>query len=125
MKYLIAGAVLFLAALNCNAYEQPNNPDRFISAGVNYGMGSGDGSIDNTNNPNTPFALSYTDQREVENRGVGLDLRIPTSRSMTWTLSYLRTNTELKLHGDQSAIEQTEKFSVNTYNIGLRYYFNK
>jgi len=125
MRYLIAGAILMIAACKCSAYEFPDNPDRFMSVGVNLGITRGDGTVQSTTNPNTHQAVSVLDNGDLDNDAFGFDLRIPTSNSTTWTLSYARTNTITQLQREANTYQQREKFTANTFGVGLRVYFNK
>lgn len=117
---LITGMVCISAA-----YEQPNNPDRYLSAGINFGVDRGDFSRRNTVAPNTLMADTRMDNGDYDGDTFGLDFRIPTSAWTTWTISYAHTNTTLQLQRDQNSFQLRDKASINSFNLGLRVYFHK
>lgn len=122
MKKLIA---LFMVAVvigvvKCNAWEYPQNPDRFPSIGLNLSGENGTGDV---KYPSMP-ALGSQDLSGTSSAFI-LDTRLPLSNSFTLNLALGGTSSELK--GDANATFESSKqtMSGGIFNIGVRYYFNK
>ena len=117
---IISFALLLMFSLTVKA-EVEGNPDRFPSIGLNIGNTSIDGKA----------TLNPTDNRLSENTylsNVGLDLRIPANRSITFGVYYNRIDgsqdSKVKSAFGTDVSNYNESLSGYNYGVNIRLYLN-
>ena len=119
---LIAGTV--------QAWEFPDNPDRFPSFGLHVDNEKLDGDRNEIviDNAGQRHPYRHSDETEFTWRG-GADVRLPLHRSITMSFMYERVETEWfysrknTLGGD--LYEENRRLSGYSYQLGFRLYLNR
>jgi hypothetical protein len=118
-RAILAGLLAALGVGISNAWEHPQNPDRFPSIGLELAGQSTDGDW---NSPSIPSAGKQN--VEINSSIFILDTRLPLSKSFTLSLALGTTASESK--ADATPVLASEKLeqSGGYFSIGARYYFN-
>lgn len=129
MKLPIATLLTLLVSTSAHAYEQPGNPDRFVSMGFNVRNIALGGNRYETSLPGGAMALLESGPQDNDVHSLGLDLRIPMTRSLTFNLSYdsIESETTYNRRGsDGSQIwREATKLDGHAIGLGVRIYFNR
>lgn len=138
MKKIIVGLGLLLCSSPCRSWEFANNPDRFPSIGLNYGMLNTFGGFKETTSV-TNYDLNQAVKFNTQD--IILDGRFPVSDRFTLNLSGGLTSIRLEgrdisvapqqaknfINGGSPADSQyatnSDMFGYN-FSIGLRFYFH-
>ncbi|MFQ5596834.1 MAG: hypothetical protein ACE5GK_02170 [Nitrospiria bacterium] len=99
-----------------------NNPDRFPSIGLSFGLISIDGDLSYFNNG---ALLTPKSSAKTESMDLTLDLRVPVSHSLTFFGAF-------SIQSDEATSNETTAFFGTDRDLfgyglrlGARYYFNK
>lgn len=124
MKTLTFIAAL-LAASTAHAWEFPDNPDRFVSIGLNVQKTALSGGQTDTTGPTPTFQLTERGSAKASSNDVVVNLRVPASNSLTVDLTYADVQGTQQL--DRAGGEYVSTSHLNGYraSLGLRYYFNR
>lgn len=118
MKRMIA-ALLLLSSF-AQAYEVADNPDRFISAGLEYQGASLSGDNDY---PQVP-SVKRSDMKETIDQFMG-DIRFPVNSLLTLHAGVGLISHTIKSYDSDTLLFQTDDTLTGvTYKIGARLYFH-
>lgn len=124
MKSLVIAVASLLISTVASAWDVPGNPDRFVSVGLNVSNSSLKGDHSELDGPPHVQQIQRGHE-ELESHLIGVDLRIPTTQSLTFNLSY--DYAEMNSRYDRSS--QLHKVSSNLdgyrWGVGMRFYFNQ
>ena len=121
MKSLvIAVSLVTLASITLNAWEFPNNPDRFMSLGLNLTSQSAEGEWESPTHPEWG-----NQDTEARLRTLIFDVRIPVSNSTTFNVAV--GTLDIETESDRTFLLYAEKEDMKggIFQIGFRHYLNK
>lgn len=123
MKKIIF-VVFLLVSSNSFAWEFNRNPDRFPSVGFNVSNYSLSGTRNDVSQVNATLTQRLAGPLTHNINSIGLDLRLPVSDQLTFTLSADNVSSDSKFTRD---FGYTESYSLTGYHysLGARLYFSK
>ena len=124
MKTLTFIAAL-LTASTVHAWEFPDNPDRFVSVGLNVQKTALSGGQTDVTGPYAGLQTTELGSAKAKSNDVAVNLRVPASNSLTLDLTYVDVQGTQQL--DRAGGEYVSTSHLDGYraSVGLRYYFNR
>ena len=125
MKKMLAVIVLFSFVATSKAYEQPRNPDRFISLGLNVENLQQSGDFTAVSMPSVILTDVSRGPAQENYTGIGLDVRIPANDCLTLSAGYMNLVGDSSHSRDNGLYTEKIKFTGYRLNFGARLYFNR
>lgn len=128
MKTLTFISAAFIASTCCisaRASDSSLNPDRFVSIGVNVQKYAASGGQTDLTGPYPGLQMTERGSGKESSNDVAVNLRIPTSNSLTLDLTYV--DVRGVRHLERSGGMYVSDLHLEGYraSVGLRYYFNR
>lgn len=123
MRYLIVAMLFTLPTIVHARWEQPVNPDRFISVGLNIETSSLSGDFTSISQPNG-VAMIERGTAQHDYTGLGANLRFPATRSLTLDFDYLTLDGEASHHRNNNIYREISDLDGYRMKIGVRLYLN-
>lgn len=125
MKKFMFLAFLFVSTQVHATWEQPRNPDRFPSFGVNYSGQNLNGERHEMDSPNPLLSRDQIGPRTSEQQTFGGDFKFPFSDNGTLSFGVDSVTTRSRFTRQDSVYHENEKLTGWKYSVGLRVYINR
>lgn len=125
MKKLILILGLLLLPTISHSWEFNRNPDRFPSVGFNFSTSRLDGHRIEDSHPAAPLTRIDRGDQSLNLSSAGLDLRLPLSNDLTFSLGYDHLESSAKYLRDPDIYKESVDLSGYDVKASLRLYFNK
>jgi len=122
---IIVGLILMTRA-SCFAagFSFINNPDRYPSLGLSFGMVDIDGVNDRVLNANTALPNTNSLSTSQKTQDVTIDLRLPVSHELTLFGAFSVISQALTSNDGNLVFSNDSTLDGFGFRVGARYYFN-
>ena len=124
MKTLIMLMFIAVAAPAHAVWDQPRNPDRFPSFGINYSNQNVYGERHEMDSPNAILSRDNVGESSAKTQNFGGDFRFPFSESGTLSFGVDSVSEWSNFIRADAVYHEKEKLTGWKYSIGLRVYIN-
>jgi hypothetical protein len=122
MKTLMGVGLLFF--LSTIARAQTRNPDRYVSVGLKVENYYTHGDYTTISGPDSLNQLVERGSAREDYVGLGLNLRIPATDSLTIDFDYMALDGERR-HNRRDTYQDTADLDGYKAGVGFRFYFNQ
>lgn len=125
MKTLLIGLISLGCLRTAHAWEVKDNPDRYISIGLNVSQEHLAGDNNNLLNPNTASETLQPQTESLNLGAVGYDVRVPMFKQFTFMFSYEKLTLDSELIRSGNTFQSHAGLRGDRFSMGVRFYLVK